>query len=132
MVKFAQLFFYLDNTYRYRVQDAFSEIKHMGDGVSEFFRLLDILASRETSLGVGYKWAFIKRAMKLALLTSPALRRIINRFIHNLDAEKIKMDDIDWYWCLKFQSYNFRGMSKEWRYAERERLDKENGTIFLI
>ena len=127
LTRFLKLFLYSDNTYRLRLQDAFEE------GKKSLVKVLDVLISRETPYsGVGPKWKFLKFALSMLCLISPAIKRISRKFMENLDKDKIKMDEADWYWCLKFRSYNFGGKSQEWRYAERDRLDKELHHIFLL
>ncbi len=141
ITRFGCLFLERDTAYRFRVQDAFGELNpNAKNSVKELFRILDIMISRERSKSLtgGYitdmigKWKFIKSVLQIALFTSPQLKKIISRIIKNIDPEKIKMDDADWYFCLRYLSYDFGGKNREWRFAERDRIDKEKGHIFLL
>ena len=133
VIRFAKFFFFSDNTYRFRIQDSFWNVDNWArDKIKEFFRLLDILISRETELGIGSKWKFIKPAMRLVLSASPALRRIITKFLKYLDASKIRLDEADWYFALKFRSYNFKDLSYEERSGLRKQIDIKKHHVFLI
>lgn len=132
-----------DNTYKWRIQDAFSNVDNeraKKNGIKEFFRILDILISREASYqdgdhvvkGISKKWRFFKILFRLFLFTSPALRSIIKRFMVNLDVSKIALDEADTYFALGFKTYNFGGRPYAERIAERERINQEKHTIFLL
>jgi hypothetical protein len=126
LAKSSKIFLYLDNTYHFRAQDVFST-KH-----KDIYSVLDTLTSRETQFGVGRKWAFMKFALRIGLLTSPNLRRTLQAFVDIIDPDKMRMTEDDWYWCLGFKSYNFKDQSYEWRKAERKRLDDLFGTVYLL
>ncbi len=133
ITRFVCLFLEMDSAYRFRVQDAFGNV----DKVKDFFGLIDIMISRERSKGenptnMPRKWKFIKLVLKIILFLSPGLNRIVKRIIENLDADKIKMDEADWYFSLRYLSYDFGGKNREWRFAERDRIDKEKGHVFLL
>lgn len=120
--KFLKLFLYIDNTYRSRVQDALSEGK-------DIFGTLEVLIKREK--GPVKTWIFMKYILKLALLTSPALKRTITKFFKGLDREKMKMDLDDWYFALPYKSYDFRGLPHEKRRAERDEMNKKYQVVYL-
>lgn len=121
-----------DNAYRLRLQDAFPAAHLLYGSAYTVFNVLDVLTSRETAQGIGHKWRFNKLLLRIALLFSPTLSKIIQRTLINLDIEKLKMDENDWYFCLKFKSYNFKGMNEEARLNFRDNLDKHYGTIYFI
>lgn len=131
---FLRLFLESDNTYRFRIQDALplavAPTNRRNRKPAIIF--LRILEDRETSTGIGWKWRFIRTIVRLALLTSPALRRISDRFFRAIDRRVIKLDEADWYFALDFTSYNFGGISYEERHKLREQANKEKGVVALI
>lgn len=133
ITRFICLFLEMDSAYRFRIQDAFGNVNNSAKNkTKEFFRLLDILISRETAKGIASKWKFIKLVLRGVLLISPSLTRIVKRIISNLDADKIKMDEADWYFCLRYVSYDFGGKDKDWRFNRRDEIDREKGHIFIL
>lgn len=133
--RFLCLFLQCDFAYRFRVQDAFAFVNHQNalrDGGRELLRLFDILISRETASGIGYKWRFIKQVLRLAFFFSPSLSKAVGLVLANLDNKQVKMDENDWYFSLRYISYNFGGLSKETRFNLRDSIDQEKGHIFLL
>ena len=121
-----RLIFFNENTYKSRIQDAFGE-------ADNFWQALDILRDREVkeSGSTQKTWILTKLGLRFAALTSPQFKRIINKFFNELDRDKIKMDKDDWFYCLTYRSYNFKGWSYELRNAERKRLNKKYKVVFL-
>lgn len=132
VVNFVCLALETDNAYRLRLQDAISAAHRLYGPTFTLFNVLDVLAERETNLGIGHKWRFYKPLLRIALLFSPTLSKIIQRTLVNIDIKKIEMDEADWYFCLRFKSYNFKGMNEEARLNFRDTLDKTYGTIYFI
>ena len=122
---FLKLFLFTDNTYKSRVQDGLSE----GISIKE---TLDILIKRETRQGISKTWKFIKYALMFALLTSPALSRILKRFFAGLNREKIEMDEHDKFFAYLYKSYDFGGLPRPERKKEWERLVREHHVVFLM
>ena len=128
--RFLCLFLYLDNAYRFRVQDAFGYIGR--NHIAGLFEGIETMIERETEKGIAPKWTFIKIGLEIAFLLDPTLKRIVGNVIQNLDLKYIAMDEADWYFCLKWHSYNFGGLTEEERFAEREKIDREKGHLFLV
>lgn len=131
--KFVILVLETDNAYRLRVQDAI-EGAYINYGKDyTIFNVLDILISREVrGRGIPYKWRFIRLGARVILFLSPGIRKLIDKILRQIDVQKVKMDEADWYFSLRFKSYNFKGLDELQRLAERDRLDKLNGHIYLI
>lgn len=133
--RFLFLFLEMDTAYRWRMQDAFSNVdndKAREDGVKEFFRLLDIMNSREVAgKGLKQKWDFAKIVLRVVFFRVPKLREFITVFLTNLNGSEIQLDEDDWYFCLKYVSYNFGGLEREERFLLRERADVQKGHVFL-
>lgn len=132
--RFAALFLELDSAYRFRVQDAFGEIDAGAaheNPIKEFYRCLDILHDRDRPEGTGvrHKWRFLKIVFPILFFLSPGIKRFVSLCMIHVDPQKIKMDESDWYFCLKYRSYNFGGLSEEERFALREKIDAEKGHI---
>lgn len=126
LIRFIKLILYIDNAYHFRVQDALGEGKRTAEEV------LDILISRETPRGIAHKWRFLKVVFRGMCILSPALKRISGKFMRELDFNKIKMDEADWYFSLTWKSYNFKGWKWKNRMEEKERLDKLHHHVFLL
>lgn len=132
VVNFICLVLETDNAYRLRLQDAYHAAHIRWSGEITVLRILDILKERETKYGIGFKWSFYRWVILSALAVSPELRRIIRETIKEIDPNKIKMDEADWYFSLRFKSYNFRGLDCDLRGNERIRIDTHKHHIYFI
>ena len=116
-----------DAAYKWRAQEFFSLIdkkKLKENPMQELKRAFTIYAHREKAMPEkirGIKKGFI------ALRFNRFLKDFIVRFILELDLEKVKLDEADWYFCLLKNSYDFGGISAEERKKEKARIDKEKG-----
>lgn len=111
----------LDNGYRFRVQDALFG--------TDIFKILKTLIERETASGISGKWKFVRI---LVCLSYPFTHKQIKQFLQELDYEKIRMDESDWYFCLRFKSYNFRGWTEDLRLAEWHSINVAHNITFLL
>jgi len=128
LVKFVELVVLcvdFDTAYRFQSQDGLSNLDKRNDPVKELERILDIMANRYTDY-VSDKIRAFKKFIPLIRL-SPLLKRVLNNFFQELDIEKIKPDEADWYFGLRRERYNFGGLTLEERLKEVERIDKEQG-----
>jgi len=118
-----------DNAYN-RVWDCLGEGSKLGvaEPRKEVRRIFDRWLSREHS--IDKKVRMIRSAVSFLLWVSPAARKRTSRFFEEMDFEKIRLDDDDMYFNLR-REYDYRGISKEERYALAERIDKEKGHIIL-
>lgn len=131
ITEFVCLVIETDNAYRLRFQDAIPHAYKIREKPT-IYDILDVLISRETARGIGHKWRRMKMGLKVVLPLYPELNRIVKKVLENLEPEKCKSDDADWYFGLRFLSYDFRGMGVDEREAERKRLDQLNSHIYFI
>lgn len=136
VVKFVCLIIEIDSAYRLRLQDSIAEAFNRFGKIT-IFNVLDILVEREAGAGAEgnnmvKKWRRIKLMILVLLWLSPELNTMIEKIFSELNAEKIRMDESDWYFSLQFKSYNFGGKSFECRLDEKAHLDKQLGHVFLI
>lgn len=125
--RFLRTFFFVDNTYKSRVQDALYKAKNL-------IHALDILISREVaSSGSTQKiWKIIRFAFKIMRWTSPTLRKIEKKFFEELDKEKVKMTEADEFFSNLYKSYNFRGLPREERKKQWQEQVKKHKVVFLM
>ena len=119
----------IDTAYRFVLQDALSEIDIINlkkNPIREIRRIFDIVVKREFCGDQKDKWRRVEKKVIL-LLRIPKTRRYAIEFLSQLDYEKIKLDESDWYFVLKHHCYNYKGVSSEERLKEKERIDKEKG-----
>jgi len=119
---FMGFFFEVDLAYRFRVQDAFQK---------DLWTMLDTLIAREAKTGVGHKWKWIKRVMKLFLWRYPELSSFVEEALNEIDLEKVKLDEADWYFVLGYISYDFGGISADERWRIRKLADEQKGHIIF-
>jgi len=114
-----------DTAYRFQSQDAFSNLNKNNDAVKESERLIKLMSSRYTDYVRG-KVEMLGKFIPL-LRFSPLLKRILTNFFQELDIEKVKLDEADWYYSLRRERYNFGGLTLEERLEQVKRIDKEQG-----
>lgn len=124
-----------DNAYRFRVQDALGCLNKENvkkSIIGEVRRLFGILKSRENSqYGIREKWERLEKLIVPFLYVSRTARRIARNTLLEIDIDKIKLDEDDWYFCLRRRAYNFKGVSLEDRLREKDRIDIEKDHVFL-
>jgi hypothetical protein len=118
-----------DTAYRFVAQDVLPEIdtgKLRKNASKEIQRVLNILIEREIPGDQRDKWISIKK--KIApILKIWVVKRWVISFFEEVDFSKVKLDEADWYFCLRRHCYSFRGVSIEDRLKEKDRIDKERG-----
>ncbi len=116
-----------DYAYRARTQDVLPELDKKAlkeNPQKEIERLLNLMIERE--LAIQNKWLGLKKIILYAMKIKK-LRNLIVEFLLELDLEKIKRDEADWYFCLNRNDYNYGGLSYEERMKIKEELDKKMG-----
>ena len=109
-----------DNAYRYPFQDILPEINIENlkkNTVKELDRVFVIFIRRDFTR---QKLQVIRKLLPVLYFWKD-LREFIVKFISELDMEKIKLDEGDWYWCGERWDYNFKDVP----YIERKRQRKE-------
>lgn len=130
MMRFLAFVIQIDPAYRFRFQDALDEFTFRKDFT--IFDVLNVLIKRETEFGIARKWRAIKAAMLFAKYFYRDLYKIIDAILKEINLKLTLMDSDDWYYCLRYKSYDFGGLTNEEREAERERIDKEKDHVFLL
>lgn len=142
---FVTLIMERDGAYCFPMQDILGEADKENakrSGTRELMRLFDLMLERQTNLtpvegfskrtqGVPHKFRFLKRAARLFLFISPTARKIVQRFLVELDTSKVALDDADWYYCLRRDTHNYRGTTLKERLDELERIDAERGHQYI-
>jgi len=114
-----------DTFYRFRVQDVLPELnkKWLKENPrKEIKRIIDILFSREK--GVVYKWRGLEKIL-MFILRFRQLQDFIVKFLLEIDLEKIRFDEADWYYVLDISSYLFGGTTHQERLEVLKRLDEK-------
>lgn len=114
-----------DDAYRYRIQDILGCINRdavLNTPGKELARVLKIGQSRGE--GTGEKFGLFAKVVPLLLLVS-CIRNPILGFFKAVDLEKLALDDADWYKCLIWKGYQFRGVSDEHRISMRMMIDAD-------
>lgn len=115
--------FQFDMGYRFRVQDFFSIFDKdlfKQDPLKELERAISVFFQRDNSETVKSTAKTLVKIIKLAF-HNKELKRMIIDFILELDFEKIKFDEADWYYVLDRDDYLFGGLS----HKERMEISKE-------
>lgn len=108
-----------DSAYRFPFQDAFNK------DIRVFMRTL-----LERENGIRIKWVWIDRILKIVLL-SPKIRRFVNEFLGEFNEKEIRLDEADWYYCLRRHRYNYGGLTYEERMKIKDSIDKQKGHVVL-
>lgn len=117
----------MDAAYKWRFQEfcsLFNKKKLKENAIKEIKRVFSIYANREKAFPD--KVDGFRKVISLLRFNKLYLN-IFTDFIFELDLEKVKLDDADWFFCLLRNTYDFGGMSLEERKRERERINKERG-----
>lgn len=123
-----------DTVYRFPMQDIFGELNKENlnkNPKKEVCRLLDILLTREVLGDQRNKYVKIRKMINIILL-SPKARKMVLAFFNEIDVEKVKLDEADWYYCLQRHLYDYRGVPVQDRVDEKKRIDLEKGHKFPV
>lgn len=136
-VRFVRTFLELDFAYRFRIQDILAEKR--GSTTKEVFRLLNLLITRETKYLVtkngeevlvsnanALKWRVFRGIIRVVFLLEPRVKQFVLVLLSEIDVDKVRMDENDWYFCLGWISFNYRGLTYEERMKIRRELDLKN------
>jgi len=126
------MFLYFSPTYRMWLQDIAGEINKesfLKSPLKETIRLIRIFLKRWKS---GNPERLKVKTMLWALLIVIILKRkLAKEFAAELNPDRVKLDDMDWYYCLRRGNYDFKGLTLEERLKLVEKRDKEEENIIL-
>lgn len=134
LTEFICLLIELDSAYRLPIQDTFGDLdkeqflKNVSKGIKE---VLGKMESRWTPESLKEKPRMFKKVIPMVLFLSPTFLFWFEDIIKEIDFDKIKMDENDWYFCLARKGYDYSGLSFEERLSIRKKLDEEKGTVRL-
>lgn len=117
--------FEYDDAYRYRMQDIFGEIDRerlLTSPASELSRVFKIGAERGS--GTAEKFGDFARLIPF-LFWIGSIRRPLMDFFASVDLDNLKLDDVDWYRCLIWGGYKFRGVPDDQRVSMRMMIDAD-------
>lgn len=130
------MFIEFDDSYRYIFQDIIKELDKKSfnkNPAKEIVRLYKILLERDVGFSgtkeehgeaMNSRFSGALYGIRLALLFSPKVRRMMKKFVNELDIDKMKLDEGDWYQCLIRANYNFGGIPFSERLGERIATDQ--------
>lgn len=134
VTEFVCLFIELDSAYRFRIQDAFGNLDKAAvkkDVVKEMRRIFNLMLEREKPTGIRHKISSAANLCILFLRLSKGAREWTRNLLLELDIEKLRLDEDDWYFCLRRDNYNFEGVPLENRLALKKWLDDIKGHVML-
>jgi hypothetical protein len=114
-----------DDAYRYRLQDGFGEINKnaiKANPAAELTRVFELMQNRGE--GTGEKFGHFAKLIPIALKLKD-VRSLINRFFEEADLKKLSLDEVDWYRCLFWGGYAFKGIPDQERASLRIMIDAE-------
>jgi len=113
-----------DVAYRLMVQDILPNFNKQAvkeNPGKEMERVLDIFYERTNDT----RWKKIGKTGLFLLKVWLALRKLVVRFLLEIDLDKIKLDNADYYFCLQRPDYKFRGKSLEERLRQKRMIDRQ-------
>jgi hypothetical protein len=114
-----------DDAYRYRIQDAIELIDKdaiVRNPAKEIVRILGIMEQRGPL--TAERFGSIKKLIPF-ILKIRTVRNSITGFFAKVDLEKLYLDEADWYRCLLWGGYAFRGVPDDQRLSTRMMIDAE-------
>lgn len=118
-----------DDAYRYRAQDILGELNKEALRKSpskEIVRIFNLGVNRENKLDENLN--LLPRLDEIMIKKWKVIRKaaiFFKKYLMELDLEKIKLDEGDWYYCLQRPGFNYRGMPYKERRKIRIKIDKD-------
>lgn len=118
----------MDSAYRARFQDIVPEFHKDAltkNPKKEIRRVMDIFIRREAVDGMNAmttKWQGLKKIL-LIILSFRRIKNILVKALLELDFDKVKMDEADFYFVCGSDDYNYRGLSYEQRQQVMREMD---------
>lgn len=113
-----------DDAYRYRIQDMFEVMNKedlLRDPGKELARVLLIAADRGE--GTREKFEIFAKLLPLIFMLK-VVRKPVIEFFSKVEFKKMYLDELDWYKCLIWSGYDFRGIEIEKRISARMMVDE--------
>ena len=126
------MFLYFSPTYRLWFQEIIGEIDKEyfnKNSLTELLRLKRIFMGRYNSGNPERRK--VNLLWWLAIIGLAFKGKLAKEIVNELDISKVIIDDMDWYYCLRRDSYNFRGLLLDERLILVGKRDKEEGNIIL-
>lgn len=114
------------DSYRYKGQDLAGELNKEAlkeNPRKELLRLMDLLIERERHEGMKQKWGQFRKPIILLMWIFRGKVKIVAEILMEMDLEKIRLDEADWYHCLIRSYYDFKGISFVKRMEKRQKID---------
>jgi len=121
LVDLLSMVFEYDDAYRYRIMDFFNEFKKekfLDNPKREINRMFYMVNAREHCINYKYKDLY-----KIFSFLFPFIKKTIIGFIRELDVNKLKMTDADFYWSLE-KGFDTKGIKVEDRLLIKSNLQK--------
>lgn len=138
LAEFSFYFIQNDSAYRFPLQDIFEVLnkenlsRHFYKELGRLFSvLIERIDKKEEYAYNRKKFIYFKWTLFIMMFLFPVAKRIIKDFLMEVEVDKVKLDEADWYFCLQKKWYKYRGVSLEDRIKEKERIDEEKGHIML-
>lgn len=134
ITEFFCLFLELDSAYRFPLQDVLGEFDKSGleKSVTDSVKsILDKLEDRWNPPSMKDKVRSVSKILIPILRVSPTLRNWVKEFLMQLDLEKVKLDEADWYFSLERIAYDYKGLSFQERMKIRKAMDEKAGNVRL-
>ena len=130
---FIYIFMEADTGYRFPAQDTLPNLNKENLRKSfyeELNRLLLIPIKRTNHENQYNKYIYIRKVILMSMIL-PEVRNIFKDFLLELNLDKIRLDDDDWYFCLQRKHHNYKGWNLQDRIREKQRIDIECKHILL-
>jgi hypothetical protein len=104
-----------DDAYRYRFQDIYPEIDYKAikeDPIKEIRRVGEIFIEREENSSMKKKWEMFNKFIGLIRFKKD-MKLFVERFITEIDMDKIKMDEADSFHCQIKEGYMWTNLIKK-------------------
>ena len=108
-----------EDIYRLNLEDTFTETSKeqlLANPRKEISRLMRLIAIRG-NIANSRKFEAFGKLLNLGLL-HPKIKRAFKKAMSQSDFKNLQLDEIDWYYCLQRQNYNYFGETNEVRWKK--------------
>ena len=125
------MYLQFSTSYRVRVQDFFEIFNKERFNKAPFWEIIRVkrlMMQRENAQVEKEKMSLLFNYLAIVTIFRT---KVICKLVAEIDIERMRFDESDWYFVLRRPSYDFKGVSLRERLKEAERIDKEQGNIIL-